>query len=67
VKACGQAYLDEQGHVQDCSEEAPCRKCLSVEVKRLERALGDAGERAASLERVIRHLRDGDSVMEESR
>jgi len=39
-------------------------KELDTEVKRLNRALEDAGERAASLERVIRHLRDGDSVMD---
>lgn len=35
------------------------------EIKRLERALEESGERAASPERVIRHLRDGDSVVDE--
>ena len=39
-------------------------KELEAEVKRLTHALEAAGERAASLERVIRHLRDGDSVVD---
>ena len=78
TNGCGRLTCLRHGEVWEAGDNALVGDKLALaimhrieedgkEIKRLERALEDAGERAASLERVIRHLRDGDSVVEESR
>ena len=55
--ACGNAYHDERGDVQDCTPEAKCRRCLEADIH-------DLKEQVASLQRALAHNRDRDSVVD---
>lgn len=52
--ACGNAYHDERGDVQDCTEEVKCRRCLLADI-------ADLKDQVASLQRSLAHNRDRDS------